>query len=383
MAFQLTQAPVVTINLMRSPIIATLRETDSAIYNDVTFRYSVRVKLWEGLITSPPTGVIVELIRTPDSSNLGMFNISPVIQDSIVPSQPFVSGFAGVKFCQLIYGTYLNGTYTEHLVGNAFWVLDGWAEQQELINQYQDFTPIRDNKHFLTNRRKYQVIEGLKAYVHSFRGVIDDRIIRYTDEEGNSFDVAMPTVGTLGRFPIGYEQVMAIASGGFDPQRRFTVDLLDDYSEELYDRITVEIISNSFCDIAPDCIAFYNRFGVWDYIHCRGRTREKTMQTRSTWNRRIAFYESNRLVYVAGTSEQGNTGIRGTKEYTVNTGFLDQSVNDSIDDMLLSKVHYSELQDKGLVLKTDSIELRTNSDSNLISYQFNFELAGNLIQSIE
>lgn len=379
---------------MRSPILALVQETTALTWENPTYRFSVRVKAWDGSIASPPSETIIELIRTPDGDGKAVFNVAPVLEDLFTPEQPLpISGTtstAGVWNCQLIFGSYLAGVYTAASTGAVFQISDGYAIQQQAINEYEDFTAITDGEEFLFPIEETYVIEGESAWIHVYLAQEPDRFLDYQDDQANTFNLNFPT-GTVTtssqsiyRAPIGSAQVAAAASAApvaWSPSKWFEVRLRDS-DGGIYQSVRVYIHQAHFCDIGSDSIAYINRYGVWDYLHIRGNVTQSVSQERTTWKRRILTTEFG-LGYPAGASEEGNTGISGRKSFRVNTGYVPANTSEKVQDMLLSKTHYLVSVGQNVRIDTTSIEIQKNTQQDLINYAFEFSLAGNLIQNIE
>jgi hypothetical protein len=394
MAYIVVNQPAEALIMMRSPILSLVQETTSATWEDPTYRFSVRVKAWDGSIASPPTDPIIELLRVPDADGKAVFNIAPVLEDLFTPEQPLpVSGTtstAGVWNCQLIFGSYLDGVYSAAETGNTFQISDGYAIQQQNINEYANFADITDGKKFLFPVESTYVIEGQSAWIHFYLAQEPDRFLDYQDDQANTFTVNFPT-GTVTtssqsiyRAPMGAEQVAALAAAvpvAWNPSRWFEIRLRDS-SAGFYQSVRVFIHQPHFCDIGTDSIAYINRFGVRDYLHVRGNVTQSVSQERTTWDRRILTTEFG-LGYPTGASQEGNTGIIGRKSFRVNTGFVPANTSEKVQDLLMSKTHYLVSAAQNVRIDTSSIELQKSTQEDLINYVFEFSLAGNLIQNIE
>jgi len=54
-----------------------------------------------------------------------------------------------------------------------------------------------------------------------------------------------------------------------------------------------------------------------------------------------------------------------------------------VQDLLLSRQHFSFVENQNVLIKTSGLAIRKESDKNLVNYELEFELAGNLIQNIK
>lgn len=382
---------------MRSPLIVTQRETDTTLTDNPTFRYVVRVKVWTGVIASPPSEVTAELIRTVNPQGLGTFNVAPILEDFFEADNPMLTtalNTAGTANVQLTHGYIVDGTFNSESTGDTFQVTDGYAIQQQLINQYENATEVNDCDKILTPINETYTVDDNNMWLHVYRGLEQIRNIRYGDGQGNEFDVAFsapnpPTTAdqSVYRFPITPALVQLLADGagvvGWNPIQFINVQLIDTDADLPLDEVKVYIQERVFCDFPVDNIAYVNRYGVWDYIQFKGKAVDTIAQSRTNYDRRITSYFFNVLQYESGASQAGTIGVKGTKRITLNTGYVPEVIGEKIQDLLLSKIHYSDILGQNLKLVTGSLEIQKKNQEDLINYAVDFELAGNLIQDIE
>ena len=393
MALTVTTQPAKTLIMMRSPILCVLREGTSATRNDPTFRYVVDVRAWVGTIAAVPTQALYRLIRTPDPSGNGLFNVAPGLEDLFTPLSPFqvtTTSTAGTWNCQLAYGYLLNGVFTEASRSDVFQIAGGYAVQQQTLNRYEKYNEVLAVQAFLSPVTETYLVDDLKAWLHIYRLPTSNQFISFVDDTGNEFFYIFPNPTpptssqfTVLRIPLALADIASLP--GYDPEFQplnyFTVRVRS--ITTIYESHKVNLYKRNFCDMDTDVIAYVNRYGVWDYIHFRGRINTGVSQERTTYKRRITSYFENQLVYVVGTSEEGSVGVIGGKQITLNTGFVPESVNEKIQDMLLSKYHYSFALQQNLKLDSNSVQLQQKSGENLINYTIGFSVAGNLMQNIE
>lgn len=392
MALTVTTQPAETLILMRSPILCVLRESVTLTREDPTFRYVVDVRAWVGTIASVPVASLVRLLRVPGPEGNGLFNIAPVLEDLFSPSAPFAevtSNPAGTWNCELAYGYLLDGVYTEVSRSDVFQITDGYAVQQQNLNQYEKYDEILDVEAFLSPVTESYIVDNLQSWLHVYRQPDLVRFIDYEDDQGNRFSYNFPSPQpptasqfSVLRLPLAPADIADLpGSSSFSPVNFFNVIVRS--AGILYEEHRVNILNRNFCDLDVDAIAYINRYGVWDYIHFRGRVSTGVSQERTNYLRRITSYFENQLVYAKGTSEEGSIGVKGTKQLTLQTGFVPESVNEKIQDLLMSKYHYSFKLQQNVKLDTSSIDFQQKSNEDLINYTMQFSLAGNLIQSIE
>jgi hypothetical protein len=85
MALSITQTPAV-VSLAQSPMIFTLSE-NTGVVASASFQYYLDLYYWQGLITSPPAVPQYTLVKYPNASNVGIFDVSKVINSTLTGSR--------------------------------------------------------------------------------------------------------------------------------------------------------------------------------------------------------------------------------------------------------------------------------------------------------
>jgi hypothetical protein len=393
MALDIIQQPDADhLYMSRSPIIVTLEELSLPIVQDPTLRYSCRVRIWNGPIATP-AGFETELLAFPNLQRYGVFNLSPLISGKYNPSLPTSSGTtnrAGQFTVQLDYGYYLNGSYTSYSSTRRFTVTAGYAIQQQQINAYFNQDLINDCEAFLTPRENTTVADGLDYTdsINVFKGVEQAREVLLVDDSGGFYTVDLSgaptdTDDTIVNIPLSKAALATFTGGAVDPEKKMTVALTDGGSE-IFQTINVDYISKDFCYVEDDVIAYVNRFGCWDYLYFRGRSSVSIGQKRETYLRRVTEHNTSTgvLQYPKGASQRGVISVEGEKRIKLSTGWLRQEQNEQVQDLLMSEYHYSFREGQNIVLSTENVDIIMDSNEELIRYDIEFRLAGNLIQKV-
>ena len=85
MALSITQTPAV-VSLAQSPMIFTLSESGMVV-TSASFQYYLDLYYWQGPITSPPAISQYTLVKYPNASNVGIFDVSKVINSTLTGSR--------------------------------------------------------------------------------------------------------------------------------------------------------------------------------------------------------------------------------------------------------------------------------------------------------
>ena len=140
-------------------------------------------------------------------------------------------------------------------------------------------------------------------------------------------------------------------------------------------------------------IAWKNKFGTWDYHYFNNNSDESISMTRSIEYERNAG-SWNAVTFSIDSFERGKVqSVNGTKQITVNTGYLDEAYNDYFKGMMQSNdiqlIAPVEVGDDGvlqepvpLILIDSQFQYKTTVKDKLIQYSFTFQYAHNLKRMI-
>lgn len=397
MAILIIQEPEANkLYLSRSPIIITLQEQSGPAVNDKTYRYVCRVRYWNTQISNVPLNYQVELISFPNILLYGVFNVSPILEGLFKPRSPLIGAsdsLVGIYAVKLEYGRYIDGVYNIEDESGVFYTVPGYGVYQQLVNKYEKFNEINDCEAFLNPQKEITISPDYNGAIHVFRSNTATRKYVYIqDDQGNDFEIQLDTLAVevrdqIVRIPIGKEAVSVASGGVLIPERScsFTLALDDGNSISFFEKITVKYKAKDYCYIEDDNVFYINRFGVWDSVSMRGRASEVISQKRTRFIRRNAINsdQSGAVMIEKGVSRLGVVGVEGNKSLLYNTGNMDEEQNKQISDLLLSGQFYSENEEAGIHLETESISVLKQSNSELINYEIRFITDGNIIQNAE
>ena len=140
-------------------------------------------------------------------------------------------------------------------------------------------------------------------------------------------------------------------------------------------------------------VAWKNKFGTWDYHYFNNNSDESISMTRSIEYERNAG-SWNAVTFSIDSFERGKVqSVNGTKQITVNTGYLDEAYNDYFKGMMQSNdiqlIAPVEVGDDGvlqepvpLILIDSQFQYKTTVKDKLIQYSFTFQYAHNLKRMI-
>ena len=133
----------------------------------------------------------------------------------------------------------------------------------------------------------------------------------------------------------------------------------------------------------PDVkIVFYNKYGSLQELWAHKKSTKSLNTTSETYKRNIIDYgDLSYSVYKHATSR---FDVNGRESITVNTDFMDESINDPVKQLLLSEQVWLEIGNDAypVVIKTSSLTEKTSVNDKMIQYTFEFEYAYNKLQNI-
>lgn len=131
-----------------------------------------------------------------------------------------------------------------------------------------------------------------------------------------------------------------------------------------------------------DCV-FINKWGCWDSFSFLKKSIDKFNVNSSEYQKSIGYVSSNAYTYDTTKAQKVQYNKNGFKSITVNTGFVDESFNLLLQEMMLSETMYLVIDDvfEPVTLVTDSVEFKKNVNDGLINYTLDFKFAYNQIQA--
>jgi hypothetical protein len=132
-----------------------------------------------------------------------------------------------------------------------------------------------------------------------------------------------------------------------------------------------------------DCV-FINKFGCWDSFSFLKKSVQKFNATSSNYKRSIGEVGASGFSYSLTDHQKVQYNKNGYKSITVNTGFVDESFNLLLEEMMLSEKMYLIIDDvvEPVNLNTSSVELKTSVNDKLINYTMDFDFAYDNLNNI-
>ena len=151
----------------------------------------------------------------------------------------------------------------------------------------------------------------------------------------------------------------------------------DEYVEIIYNGVTTTLYIQDECRYDPVDIAFSNKSGTQQILtFFKNRTDNLTTTSEE--------FESDRNQPSAGNHQFVKYNVQGRSKFKVNSGFVDEDMNETFRQLLLSENvwHYDGTDFIPLNVSSKSIEYKTRQNDRLINYEISFEFAYNEINNI-
>ena len=340
--------------------------------------YTLQLFIWNGLKNNPPANPQYEVskINYENTTGFGRIDISKMVNDCIdftLPNFNF-NLTSGVLF----YNS-----------PNNFWV-----KWQIIYNtgDVGDNTPQLATTKLATKGWSYGN-EGENAEAIKVIDVSDIKVLNggflvipvYKDE-------LSPTNFTITSYP-SVTQLQAFSlSATTDSSEIITyalvkIDVPEDYYLEIKRNNTLiaTVFPTTECYYTPYTILFQNRYGAVEQLVMFKERKDNIDVTRN-------LYENNAQQPSNGFHQYKTLNVQGKRKITLNTGFVFESNNDKIQQLLLSERVWlfeplnpftKTLQTKVPVIPiTNSLEVKTKVNDGLLNDSLDFEYAFNLINNI-
>tara|TARA_R110002096_G_scaffold797_1_gene4437 strand:- start:616 stop:2178 length:1563 start_codon:yes stop_codon:yes gene_type:complete len=131
-------------------------------------------------------------------------------------------------------------------------------------------------------------------------------------------------------------------------------------------------------------VIFYNKFGALQIMPFFKRSQKSINVRGNTYNRNIMDF-SNAPSYDISKHSIANYGVNGSESIEMNTGFINESFNEVIEEIMLSKQIWVDDSSSVLPinLNTKSLTFKKGVNEGLINYTMSFNYAFSTINNIK
>ena len=204
--------------------------------------------------------------------------------------------------------------------------------------------------------------------------------------------------GTAGKFPIFAEGVGKVIIDGVTtqitdngntnqkiqyvtiPANKSLIQVFDTDDSTIKKTITI----SNICEpkYTPFKITFVNKFGAFQDLYFFKKTSEITNVTDELFKKNIIT--NNLSTYNTYDNQRGRINVNAQTSLTMNTGFIEENMNQTIEELFYSENVYIRYENKTLPIipKSKSLQYKTSLNDKLINYTVNFDFAFDRINNV-
>jgi hypothetical protein len=378
MSLSITQTPA-EVNLAQSPIIFTVSESTSVI-NSSSFQYYADLYYWIGTPNQSGSVPQYTLAKYPNASNVGIFDVSKVINSVLTASaqqnSSNVTYMALDFYWEFLSGsTYVSSSKTKSL---RYKGIDGYSTFQEPIGQQITSKSLHwplmtsgpaTQSFFEDNIGNLTVYTG---YAETFN-VVPTRVV-YSGSLGNG---SINVSGSLSSSQQTQYVPIGPAQSGFPLSAASEFYTIQAYNTNtpLGKPIRFEYkCKQKYPNVR---LKWKNKFGQFDWFNFDMVNRQSFTTTNRNYQPQIGSWTAPTLSYQNFESSNLNYIVDSEETITVNTDWVSQDYNNIFKQLLVSEEIYWISDEAAntlepITISTPSIEFKTGVVDNLIQYQFDF-----------
>jgi hypothetical protein len=347
---------------VRSPYIIEIDEP-----TQIATRIQIYVSYGDDPQPALPQHVLRKNIPSP-TQTATQFNISPYLTDYFLTKAPVLSSTIVVDTTDLKINVWVetefsadgsNFTLIDTLEFTAFYGYNnylGGANQTQTLTQ--NILPLRGETPIYIDRTKPF------GFLHLYLNQISNPIyVKYGDEL--TVDLEATYSGDVVVLKIPYATI--------DNETSFKLQILDEADElVLFEWDVIQVCEPKY---DTKIVSFINRYGGFDFITFFKASQSNISTTEKTFKR----MPSNVFNYV-GEHQTSIFNKTGKESIKMNTGFVDESYSDLIQDLMLSETVF--IDGVPVVVKSQTQTLKESINENNINYEIEFEYAFSLINDV-
>ena len=380
MSLSITQTPA-SVSLAQSPLVFTAYENGPVIASS-SFQYVGNLFIWSGSVSSQPLLPEYVLVKFPNQSNVGIFDVSRIVNSTltdflqVTPSSAryykFVSSYQYKSGNMWVSSSVSQSSAT-------YTALDGYGTFQEPIGQ-----PIYDKTPYWPLMTDGPVSQS--AFIDNYgksgvytanAGTIIPTKLRYTSNLGTTADFTLyssgsSTTSSIANYPIGpLEDGFPLSTIGLDWYKIQPFNGNTPLGTSVhYDIVCVQKYPNIR-------IKWKNKYGQFDYLNFFGSSATSFGTSQKTYQPQIGSWTGTSLSYQKYETSIRNYIVDDKQTLKVNTQFIPQDYNDILKQLLVSDEIYWVYDEQNDLVRPLSIinynlQFKTGVVDKLIQYTFNF-----------
>ena len=381
MSLLITQTPT-SVSLAQSPLIFTLAENTQVITSS-SFQYTADLFIWSGSVNAAPTASNYVLVKFPNLSNVGIFDVSRIVNSTLtnyLQATPSSARYFKINAnWQYKSGsTWITGS---NVTSSIYTALDGYSTFQEAISQ-----PVQDKTPYWPLMTDGPVTQSAFIDNYGLSGVYTGAgagtrptSVKYVGSNGSTGSYAVQPTGSatqhlIAQYPIGPGELsFPISTIGLES---YTIQAFSG-SVALGNTIRYDIVCvQKYPNVR---IKWKNKYGQFDYFNFYGSSNQSFGTSQKVYQPTIGSWTSNQLTYQKYETGISNYTVSDVQTLVVNTQFIPQDYNDIIKQMLVSdEIYWVYEEDADLVrplsIVNNNLRFKTGVVDKLIQYTFTFDL---------
>ena len=385
-----------SLSMARSPLFITGK--NNALALDQLDEMSLQLKIYDGVKTSPPATANYSLNQTDSINEVINYEISDLIRSEFYHDFSVWNdiGFTQSPPAEVLWVAPLGSwTYSDNggapesgvwsnSTTEAFITTDGWATRDNIA-------PVAVSQLVLATSRDRQVLIGNYESLALNNSVVNDLAeIEIVWNNGDAENFYTSAANPVPPDPSSNNSQDLVIYAGLGPAnlennpyidnaiKPSTHEAGDYYDAVLKDSATDTIATVRYYLICepkydPVQVAFINRFGVADFITFFKRSDERGNFTQDSYQKSIYNDGFTTPSLEVGKYQSFNVNSRNT--LTLNTGFVDQDYDETIEDILMSEyvAVYTNSNWVSAVPNRGTIEYQKSINTQLINYTMSFD----------
>lgn len=345
----------------RSPYIVSIDEASQ-------IRTKIEIYMWNTGSTIPTTPNYT-LSKYIPSSNVTetVYNISPYLREYITHTYPQTT-YTNTATSSEAYVNYTIKRYKD--IGSGFVLIDlieglaydGYTEYSNGANYENSFIALKEEG---TYYYYYPSDVNIPNVIVLCDGGFNVYNVKWTPLEGG---------GTSQYIDLSAED-KPVTVAGFNMSNIAYKNKFEILDSDGNVKATYYFYPITECKYTPLRVDYINKYGAWDKIWFFKASNNTITTSSKTYNNNPGEWDYN--VKVGTTSIYNKTG---REKIRLNSGFVEESVNSQIRQLMLSERVL--VDGKPVVLKTDSVELFKHINQKQINYTMEFEYAYDLVNNV-
>jgi hypothetical protein len=378
MALSITQTPAV-VSLAQSPMIFTLSES-AGVVASASFQYYLDLYYWQGDFNTPPAISQYTLVKYPNASNVGIFDVSKIINSTLTASRE--SNPSNVAYYKAEgYWRFQSGSQfvtSSKEISTSSKALDGYGIFDEAIGMS------------ITASSVHWPLMTSGPVTQSFFEDNNGTVGVFVGTSGGTQPTKVVFSGSLGNGEI------AVSSSISSSQQIQQVPLFPgsvgfplSTSSEFY---TIQAFANTTPLGTPirftyKCkqkypnvrIKWKNRYGQFDYFNFDMVSKRSFSTTAKGYQPQLGTWDGATLAYNDSDSSNLNYIVDSKQSISVNTDWIPEAYNDILKQLLVSEeVYIVDNESTGklspITIATETLQFKTGVVDKTIQYAFDFDL---------